>query len=561
MEFSDGCSLLLCQQDVITGLQQLNEHDFPALKNTLGRCVDAWFLDGFAPSKNPDMWSDTLFQTMASLSHRGTTLATFTASGFVRRGLKAAGFSMQKTKGFGRKREMLIGQYRGLPYQTQAIKNHLSKNAYSAFWPVYQNRDAAKNGRQKTAIVIGAGIAGCTTAKQLADAGVNVTLVDSEEQMMQKASGNKQGVLFPKLSHQQGDLAEFNLHSYLYAQRLYHPLDAAFHKSGMLQVIENNKLADAEALIQRFQNMPNLVTLVDQQQASTMAGTTIKQPCLWYASTGWFRQASLQQRYEQQFKKHVDVNFMPRTEAVKLQYQHDAEKPWTVMLKSLKHNSSQLMQADFVIICNAFAANSLLKTLDNDDFQLPLKNIRGQISQINNDQLPQLKTTLCHNGYITPADPESPNTYNLGASYDLRDTNAELSKQSQQQNLQKLIQYLPDFSTIDTQAQSLSGSVAFRCTTPDYLPVVGPVPMKAAFKYRYKNYAKTAKAFIPVTGPYYSGLMLNTGFGSRGFATAPLTAAIIKAYCLQQPFPVNRHLLSAINPARFLVRDIIRRKS
>ena len=72
--------------------------------------VDAWYLDGFAPSKNPDMWTNELFQNLANNSHTNTRIATFTAAGFVRRGLIDAGFEMKKRKGFGHKREMLIGQ-------------------------------------------------------------------------------------------------------------------------------------------------------------------------------------------------------------------------------------------------------------------------------------------------------------------------------------------------------------------------------------------------------------------------------------------------------------------
>ena len=71
--------------------------------------VDAWFLDGFAPSKNPTMWQESLFKHMASFSQPGSTFATFTAAGFVRRGLSNAGFMVMKQKGFGRKREMLKG--------------------------------------------------------------------------------------------------------------------------------------------------------------------------------------------------------------------------------------------------------------------------------------------------------------------------------------------------------------------------------------------------------------------------------------------------------------------
>lgn len=73
--------------------------------------IDCWFLDGFKPSSNPEMWSETVFQNMGRLSREGATFATFTSAGFVRRGLKAAGFDVRKVAGFGRKREMSVGYY------------------------------------------------------------------------------------------------------------------------------------------------------------------------------------------------------------------------------------------------------------------------------------------------------------------------------------------------------------------------------------------------------------------------------------------------------------------
>jgi len=73
--------------------------------------ADAWFLDGFAPSKNNDMWSEVLFQDIARLSQTKTTFSTFTSAGQVKRNLQAAGFKVTKVRGFGRKREMLSGTY------------------------------------------------------------------------------------------------------------------------------------------------------------------------------------------------------------------------------------------------------------------------------------------------------------------------------------------------------------------------------------------------------------------------------------------------------------------
>ncbi len=75
--------------------------------------VDAWFLDGFRPATNPEMWTQAVFDHMALISKKGTRYATFTAAGDVRRGLERAGFSVEKIPGFGKKREMISGQYEG----------------------------------------------------------------------------------------------------------------------------------------------------------------------------------------------------------------------------------------------------------------------------------------------------------------------------------------------------------------------------------------------------------------------------------------------------------------
>lgn len=99
--FNNRIQLQILFGDATTCLSKLNSK------------ADAWFLDGFAPSKNPDMWQNSLFAEMARLSHTGTTFATFTSAGIVRRGLAAAGFNVIKKPGFGKKREMISGNFTG----------------------------------------------------------------------------------------------------------------------------------------------------------------------------------------------------------------------------------------------------------------------------------------------------------------------------------------------------------------------------------------------------------------------------------------------------------------
>lgn len=97
----EGVTLTLIIGDVNDALSKLNAQ------------VDCWFLDGFKPRSNPDMWSDTVFENMARLSAVGTTFSTFTAVGYVRRGLKNVGFDVQKISGFGYKWHMLVGTFDG----------------------------------------------------------------------------------------------------------------------------------------------------------------------------------------------------------------------------------------------------------------------------------------------------------------------------------------------------------------------------------------------------------------------------------------------------------------
>ena len=173
-------SLTLLIGDALTMLEQLD-----------GK-VDAWFLDGFAPAKNPEMWNEQVFAQLARLAKADTTIATFTSAGFVRRGLLAAGFAVQRVPGFGHKREMLAGHFQSLDEPA-----HSSTTTTPWFARPQQHRLAAE---QRHAIIIGAGIAGCASAASLAARGWRVTLIEQHKKIAQEASGNAQGILYLKLS-------------------------------------------------------------------------------------------------------------------------------------------------------------------------------------------------------------------------------------------------------------------------------------------------------------------------------------------------------------------------
>lgn len=145
--------------------------------------ADAWFLDGFAPSRNPQMWTAELYTGMARLSAPGSSFATFTAAGDVRRSLAAAGFAVEKIPGFGKKREMLRGVFNTAP----AIKNQPEK-------PWLARPPQMPAATEREALIIGAGIAGAATARALALRGWRVCVLEKNT-VASAASGNPAAVV------------------------------------------------------------------------------------------------------------------------------------------------------------------------------------------------------------------------------------------------------------------------------------------------------------------------------------------------------------------------------
>ncbi len=175
-------------------------HDnLPQLGDYMRDKIDAWFLDGFAPSKNPDMWNDALYTQMYRYTKPQGTFATFTAASAVRKGLENGGFSVQKRKGYGKKRECLVGE------------KTLEKPT-ALFTPWYLPQPAQFTGVADVAIV-GGGIASLFTAFALMQRGANVTLYCEDPQPAMNASGNKQGAFYPQLS----DDDERNIRFYIQA--------------------------------------------------------------------------------------------------------------------------------------------------------------------------------------------------------------------------------------------------------------------------------------------------------------------------------------------------------
>lgn len=537
--------LTLIYADAIAGFSQLLPiaHPGPEVrKRTCGfsqyakaNCVDAWFLDGFAPAKNPDLWTDDLFQLVARLSHQHTTFATFTSAGIVRRGLAAVGFAVEKVPGYGSKREMLRGQF------TLADTSvHQPTIKYDASWHLAET--SAEPVREVA--VIGAGMAGCHTAWALAQKGVCVTLIDQFEPGA-GASGNPLGIVYAKLSHTAGALADFNLLAYLFACRFYHAqgfFQSIGNACGVLQLPEQ---AEHETQLQQiaatFARSPELAQWLNNEEASARAGVPLASGALSLPQSGWLHPQQLCRALTQ----HPNIHVISGARITQLTPMESGWELWDA-------EKNRITNTNAVVVACAFSAKEI-----GQINHLPLKKIRGQISLAEaNTKSTFLKTVLCGEGYIAP---DINGQHCAGASFVLRTDATEMTWEEHEHNLANAAALSPSFTDLSVKDLN-NGRASFRCTTPDYLPVVGPVAQANVMLEKFAALRRDAKTNIDSPGTYHPGLFINVGHGSRGLAYTPLCAELLASLIANHPLPLSRDLIQALHPARFLIRDLGRNR-
>lgn len=524
MSFEDGrVNITLMLGDALSVYQQLLICGDRALETKLRPFhVDAWFLDGFAPAKNKDMWQDPLFVVLGMLSKPQTTLSTYTVASSVRRGLKAAGFDVQKKKGYGRKREMLVAHF-----------EHLSELRSKRFTPWHVA--SPKSPQKRSAIVLGAGLAGCFTANALARRGWQVTLLDRQASVGAGASGIRRGLLSPKISAFASPLHIFLLQAYLFARRSYQKIFLQCptgNVSGLLQLASDGKDALAlDAMQAWLAHYPQLGVLVDALDASAIAGIALQSRGLFIPGGGWVDAPKV-------------CDYLLKNPAI----QWVGEQSITDLYRDQGLWHAGRFAAEAMVIANGYQASQFEQTN-----HLTLKPVLGQTTDItSNTQSLRLKVPLCAKGHITPA---IDGVHCVGATYQGSREAFHTLESNNADNLARL----RGFPTEPIWSNQVVGQwEGIRATTSDYFPVVGPAPNAAVFQQDFVALASDPNRFIPSPGAYYEGLYLSTAFGSRGLTTIPLCAEWLAASMSHEPGCLPRGMEQAISPARFLRRDIIR---
>ncbi|WP_029653625.1 bifunctional tRNA (5-methylaminomethyl-2-thiouridine)(34)-methyltransferase MnmD/FAD-dependent 5-carboxymethylaminomethyl-2-thiouridine(34) oxidoreductase MnmC [Marinobacter daepoensis] len=454
--------------------------------------ADAWFLDGFAPSLNPDMWLETAIGKVRTHSKPGTTLATFTSVGRVRRALAAEGFAMAKVAGFGRKREMLIGKL-----------------------PVTENAPPQAHSPQSVAI-IGAGIAGATLARNLAERGVPVILVDEAPEPGSGASGNAQGALYAKLGVDYNDQTELAVTALAFSQRFYQRWESEFwHPTGLLQLASTEQEQDRQRRFLSRNHYPDdVLSQVTAGEASELAGIPIHREALCFPQSGWLQPA-------------MACNTLIDHPAISAMFDFRVESIRRERGQWVLHgpNNQQITAATLIIAAGHRTASIAPRAQGTE---IRLKPIRGQVTQLRSEstQLPQV--VICGTKYLNPPY----NGYAItGATFDLRDNTPFPTLESHRENLEQLAQLLPSVNISGpADASELQGRVAFRCTTHDYQPAAGACPAKDE--------------------DCANGAYLLTGFGSKGLTWAPLMAEYLADRICGHPPCLNRRLSRRVDAER-----------
>ena len=349
--------------------------------------IDAWFLDGFAPSCNSTLWADSIFAQMQRLSRPHTTAATYSCAGIVKRGLKEHGFAIKKVKGFGRKREMLTAIMTDTDHIDVTSDNKSCDN---------ESHDAEQITTDSTfnhTAIIGAGVSGLLTAWSLANRGIAVTLLDKTAPLA-GASGNPRALLAPKMTPIHHVDEHLHTIGYLYSSRLYRDLNQKATQLNTAPVLEPTSALDllvkANIGTEQIEDYPDeMATTLPHEQAQNISG--IKEQDL--SENLYLPQSGLVN--PQALKTIILTHPLIRFQQLEVSEINETEQQ--VCIEGSDQNQETVsILADHVVICAAFESHQL------DERIFDCRKIRGQLSWFR-PSLEQLIKLAPNNRYGLPA--------------------------------------------------------------------------------------------------------------------------------------------------------------
>lgn len=515
--------------------------------------IDAWFLDGFAPSKNPDMWTDALFSQMARLSKTGTTFGTFTAAGIVKRGLAGVGFTIKKRDGFGRKRDMLTGVF------SQDNENVQHKLRLPA-GPYYRYAVDSLDKTSKVAVV-GSGLAAATASLALVKRGISTTLYFDGDTLASGASGNPQGGFYPQLHSEASIASRIQAHSFLYARQAYdHTIehakacglaDVAHDFCGVIQLSFNDKVAERQNKLAAADVWPEaLIKPVDSKEVSDIANLALPYSGLYIGLGGWLSPPQLVNAMIEEALQSGKLTLKPNHTYVSHGAVETTKQRVRIRFNLDSAESEEVITADHLIL--ALGAGSV----NASDFDsLSLRPVRGQVEAVpTQTPIEQLNTVLCHKGYMTPV---FEGRHALGSTYVKNDLSTDVRSDETEMNLATHEQALANTDIVQALQHDGKARAATRLGSPDHQPVVGALHNFDSLK---EHYTMLGVGKPLTSAPVLPSSVVSTltCLGSRGLTTAPLMAEVLVSSLCKEPLPLSNDLLNAVNTSRFMTREAIR---
>lgn len=468
---------------------------------------DAWYLDGFAPSKNPEMWEAEIYLEMAKHSFKDTTFATFTCARVVKDGLQKANFKIQKRKGYKQKKEMLIGYY---------------------------NQDINKKEiHNKNIAIIGAGIAGTTIALQLLKKNHNVHVFDLNQDIWEGASGIPSALLMPYVSNQINDISDYSIKGYnIFISFLFNFLGNEFYN-----IFKKNIIISKDNYINKLNNFINNYKLpyyIYKKYKNSFISSR----------GGVLDTKLLKSKFKEILFESLNFYFYPKTKIIDIRIEKDH-----IILQDHKHH---IYEFDHLIFCNSnnMIEFSILKPVD-------FFSVRGQLIQFKSPFLNPIKTNVSDISFY-----QIQNKIILGSSFEHYLTTKERHRDSDIFLLKKLEKHFPNiFHLIAVNTPNYDfkipteAFIGLRCQSKDYLPCVGNIVNWDEFII-YLNSLEPNKRYYykDISIPVYHHLWLNSCHGTRGYTTAFLSSEIIASLINNDPIPIEGYMIHQTSPARYIFR-------
>lgn len=450
--------------------------------------IDAWFMDGFAPKCNPELWQENILANMIRLSGPGTTFASFSVAGIVKQGLRSHGIVVKRPPGFGRKREMLQAWW---PEQDD-FNGLATEDASSTHKPI-----------PHSIAIIGAGIAGLSVAHAFAIRGVPTTVIDQESPLA-GASGNPKALLTPKLvSLHKFDHSLMNI-SWLHCLRYWQQYPDILQVTPVIHLLEKKK-EEQQQLAKAYP--VDVLESLSPLQVSQLANINLDHDAIVFKQAGTLTPQALAQ--------YILSSPLIQYKQAAIGYLEPQGQQWQL----LNSEQNSIHTADHVIICTARHSPELAPSLP------ALKQIRGQVSwtSVAKDRL---GSPISYGGYAAPLEQvTNENSLIMGASFIRGDDQSDVREADHLHNLHLLQSVAPELAEQLSPVGTWQGRASIRAQSNDFLPLVGAVEDMPQ-------------------------VWTLCGLGSRGFSYAPLCAEILCAQMLGEVFPVPQRVLPVIHAGR-----------